>query len=149
MYSSLCRICNVCGVTLPMLSDDLRTLGILLEPLGNCTFGLGMQSELQELVDIISDAIRRMHSPLHTFCAPTSLIYASFLNRVSSQGPEHQCSTATHHEARFAHQSQFVHIFNTATTNTLAARPGHVRCMYQGTIPNQVSGRVLAQACVP
>ena len=41
MYSSCCAICNMCSV-LPTPSDDLCTLGILLEPLGNCALGLGM-----------------------------------------------------------------------------------------------------------
>ena len=148
MYSSLCSICDVHSVLL-MLSDDLRTLGILSEPLGNCTFGLGMRSELQELVDITGDAIRRTHSPLCTFCTPTSLVYALCLNRVSSRGLECQCSTAPHHEARFAHQLQFVHIFDTVTMNTPAASPGCFRHAYQGTSPNWVSGRVLVQACAP
>ena len=131
------------------IADDLRTLGILLESLSNCTYGLGMQSELQELAVIVSNAIRRTHSPLCTFCTPTSLVYALCLNGVSSQGLGHWCSTALHHEARFVHQSLFVHIFNAVTTNMPAASPGHFRHMYQGTIPNQVSGGVLVQACAP
>ena len=148
MYSSLCSICNAHGI-LPMLSDDLCTLRILSEPLGNCAFGLSMLSELQELADIVGNAIRRIHSLLRIFCTPMSLIYASCLNRVSSQGPGHQHSTALHHEARFTHQSLFVHVSNAVTTNTLAASPGHFRHMYQGTIPNQVSGRFLVQAGAP
>ena len=47
------------------------------------------------------------------------------------------------------HQSLFVHVFNAVTTNMPPASPGHFRCMYQGTIPNRVSGGVLAQACAP
>ena len=93
-----------------MLSDDLRTLRILSEPLGNCALGLSMRSELQELENIISDAIKRTHSPLCTFRTPTSLVYVSCLNGVSSQGLGHWCSTALHHEGRFVHQLQFVHI---------------------------------------
>ena len=148
MYLSHCAICDTCSV-LPTLSDDLCTLGILSKPLSNCALGLGMQSELWELADIVSDAIRRTHSLLCTFCTPTSLVYPSCLNRVSSRGLGHQRSTALHHEARFVHQSLFVHIFNAATTNMLAASPGHFKRMYQGTIPNWVSGRVLVQACAP
>ena len=148
MYSSLCGICNLCSV-LPMLSDDLHALRVLSESLGNCTFNLSMWSELQELADIVGDAIRRTHSLLCTFCTPMSLVYASFLNGVSSQGPGHQHSTALQHEARFAHQLQFVHVFNAVTLNMLAVSPGHIRCKHQGTIPNWVGGRVLVQACAP
>ena len=132
-----------------MLSDNLHTLWILLEPLSNSAFGLSMRSESQELAVIVSNAIRRTHSLLHTFRIPMSLVYALCLNGVSSWGLGHQCSTALHHEARFMHQSLFVHIFNAVTMNMLVASPGHFRCMYQGTIPNRVSGRVLAQACAP
>ena len=131
------------------LNDILRTLRMLSEPLSNCTFGLSMRSELWGLAIIVSNAIRRTHIPLHTFHTPMSLVYALFLNGVSSQGLGHWCSTAPHHEARFAHQSQFGHIFNTVTMNMLVVSPGHFRCTYQGTIPNQISGGVLAQACAP
>ena len=148
MYSRLCSICNMCSVLLT-LSDDLHALRILSEPLGNCALGLSMRSELWELTDMVSDAIRRTHSPLRTIRTPTSLVYASCLNGVSSQGLGHWRSTALHHEARFVHQSLFVHVFNAATTNMPAASPGHFRCMYQGTIPNQVSGRFLVQAGAP
>ena len=148
MYSSRCGICNAHGV-LPTLSDDLCTLRILSEPLSNCMLGLSMRSELLELAHIVGNAIRRTHSLLHTFRTPTSLVYTSCLNRVSSQGLGHRRSTALHHEARFVHQLLFVHVFNAATTNTPAASPGCFRCTYQGTIPNQISGGVLAQACAP
>ena len=96
MYSSRCGICDTHGV-LPMLSNDLRTLGILSEPLGNCALGLGMRSELRELAHIIGDAIRRTHSLLRTFCTPMSLVYTSCLNGVSSRGLGHRRSTALHH----------------------------------------------------
>ena len=134
---------------LPMLSDNLHTLRILSESLGNCAFGLSMRSELQELADISGDAFRRTHSLLRTFCAPMSLVYASCLNGVSARGLEHWRSTALHHEARFAHQLLFVHVFNAATMNMPVASPWHFRHAYQGTIPNWVSGGVLAQACAP
>ena len=139
----------MCTVYCQCFSNDLCTLRILLEALNNCAFGLGMWSELWELAIIIGNASRRTHSLLHMFCTPTSLVYTLFLNGVSSQGLGHQCSTTPHHEARFTHQSLFVHVSNAATMNTPAASPGHFRHAYQGTIPNQVSGRVLAQACVP